>query len=308
MNLIFSWLIFPGFLFTFVLSLLVGWVDRKLTARIQYRVGPPWYQNFADFFKLLGKETIVPSAGNRIAFLMAPIIGFVGVLLVSVILWQINLNPSKAFIGDIIVVLYLLILPPISTIIGGSASGNPLAAIGTSREIKLLIAYELPLIFAVFTPIGKVEEINIGAILRYQSTHGMMFTNSLSSAIAFFVALICVIAKLGYVPFDLAEADTEIAEGAYIEYGGPPLAFIKLMKYTLLFVLPIFLITMFLGGINFKGLNILWTFIKYGLILFVIIVIKNVNPRVRIDQALKFFWGKVLVASIIGFILALFRI
>lgn len=305
MHPIFSWLIFPGFLFTFIVALLVGWIDRKVTARIQYRVGPPWYQNFADFFKLMSKETIVPSAGNRISFLLAPIIGFTGALLVSVILLQINLNPSTTFVGDIIVILYLLILPPIATIIGGSSAGNPLAAMGASREIKLVIAYELPFIFAVFTPIVSIQAIRVGAILEHQMIHGMIFTHSLSGVLAFMVALLCMQAKLGYVPYDLAEAETEIAGGAYIEYGGPPLALIQLMKNIMLFVTPIFLITMFWGGLNFNGLNILWTLLKYVLILVVIIVIKNTNPRVRIDQALRFFWGKLLAIAIIAFGLAL---
>jgi len=308
MNPIFSYLIFPGLVFTFIVALLVGWIDRKLTARIQYRVGPPWYQNFVDFFKLLGKETIVPKTSNRFAFLSAPLIGFVGALLVSTILWRINLSPTTTFVGDMIVIIYLLILPPIATIIGASSSGNPLAALGASREMKLILAYELPFIFAIFTPIVKIGGIRIGNILEYQSTYGMMFTHNLSSAIAFFVAFLCMQAKLTYTPFDIPEAETEIAGGVLIEYSGPPLAMMNLTKYIMLFVLPVFLITMFWGGLNFNGWNILWSLLKYFLILFVIIVIKNTNPRVRIDQALRFFWGKVFIAAIIGFILALIGI
>lgn len=304
MKLLFEWIIFPGFLFTFVAALIIGWIDRKVTARIQYRVGPPWNQNFIDFFKLLSKETIIPAEGNRWVFLIAPIIGVVGIMLVSTILLQTNLNPSQTFIGDLIVILYLLILPPLSIILGGSASANPLAAIGISREIKLLIAYELPFIVAVFTPVVKMNAIQLGSIIGYQSQHGMIFTHSVSGIIAFFVALMCMTAKLGIVPFDMAEAETELAGGAIIEYGGPPLAFFTLTKNVLLFTAPIFLVTMFWGGLQFNGLNILWSILKYVLILVAFVLIRNTNPRLRIDQAIRFFWGKMFVVALFAFLLA----
>ena len=180
-----SFLIFPGFLFTAVVGLLAGWVDRKLTARIQWRVGPPWYQNFIDFLKLMSKETILPTGAHRLTFIMAPIIGLVGITLVSLILWQMNLHPTRSFLGDLIVVLCLSILPSLAVIIGGSTSANPLASLGTSREMRLLLAYKLPLIIAIFTPVVVIKDIRIGSIITYQMENGMMFTHHLSSLIAF---------------------------------------------------------------------------------------------------------------------------
>jgi len=106
-----SFIVFPGFLFTAVVGLFAGWIDRKITARLQWRVGPPWYQNFIDFFKLMGKETIIPAGARKMTFLSAPLIGLIGVTLVSLILWEMNLYPASSFLGDIIVVLYLSILP-----------------------------------------------------------------------------------------------------------------------------------------------------------------------------------------------------
>ncbi|MDD2891178.1 MAG: NADH-quinone oxidoreductase subunit H, partial [bacterium] len=304
-RLLFEWLIFPGFAFIFILSLIVSWIDRKVTARIHYRVGPPWYQGFADFLKLLGKETLIPAEGNKMVFLAAPIIGVVGAALVSFILMETNFNPGVTFVGDLIVILYLLILPPLAIILGGSASANPLAAIGVSREIKLLIAYELPFIISALIPVVKVDSIQLGSIINYQVQHGTIFTHSISGFLAFFVALLCMTAKLGYAPFDVAEAETELAGGAVIEYGGPPLAFTILAKQVLLFTAPIFLSTLFLGGLHFKGLNILWAVLKYVLVLVAFILIKNTNPRLRIDQIIKFFWGKVFIISLIAFVLAI---
>lgn len=301
-------LIFPGFLFTAVIGLFAGWVDRKVTARLQWRVGPPWYQNYIDFFKLMGKETIIPSTARRMTFLSAPLIGLVGATLVSLILWQMNLYPATTFLGDIIVVLYLSILPSLAIIIGGAASGNPLASLGASREMKLILAYELPFIVAVFTPVVIIKDIRIGSIVAYQINNGMMFTHHLSSLIALIVALFCMQAKLAFVPFDIPEAEQEIMAGPLIEYSGPPLALFKLTRAMMLFALPVFLITLFAGGLRFEGIQAVYSVIKYVILLILVVLVKNTNTRLRIDQAVKFFWLRMFPLAIIGFILALFGI
>lgn len=298
-------LVFPGFLFTAVAGLLAGWIDRKITARLQWRVGPPWYQNFVDVIKLLGKETILPRDARRTGFLAAPLIGLVGVTLVSLILWQANFYPESSFLGDIIVIIYLAMLPSLAVILGGSASGNPLAALGASREMKLVLADELPFIIAIFTPLVRIGSIKIGSIVQYQWANGMMFTHHLSSFIALIVAFVCMQAKLTLAPFDIPEAEQEIMAGPYIEYSGPPLAIFKLTRAMLLFTLPVLLIVVFAGGIRLQGLSALWFIIKYLVLLLLIIIVKNTNARLRIDQALRFFWGRMLPLSILGFVLAL---
>lgn len=302
---IFYFIVFPGFLFTAVVGLLAGWVDRKVTARIQWRVGPPWYQNFVDFFKLLGKETILPKAARRSGFLLAPLIGLIGVTLVSLILWRMNLEPTVSFVGDVIVLIYLSMLPSLAIIIGGFASGNPMGALGASREMKLILADELPFIVAIFTPLVKIGSIKIGSIILYQQAHGMMFTHHISSFIALIVAFFCIQAKMTLVPFDIPEAEQEIMAGPYIEYSGPPLAVFKLTRSMMLFAMPVFLITIFLGGMRFEGWSILWSIVKYLVILVLIILVRNTNPRLRIDQALRFFWLRLFPLSVIGFVLAL---
>jgi len=302
---IFYFIVFPGFLFTAVIGLLAGWVDRKVTARIQWRVGPPWYQNFVDFFKLLGKETILPEGARKTGFLLAPLIGLVGVTLVSLILWRMNLEPTISFMGDVIVLIYLSMLPSLAVIVGGSASGNPLAALGASREMKLILADELPFIIAIFTPLVKIASIKIGSIVLYQQAYGMMLTHNVSSFIAFIVAFLCMQAKLTLAPFDIPEAEQEIMAGPFIEYSGPPLAIFKLTRSMMLFTMPVFLITMFLGGLRFEGWSILWSIVKYLVILVLIILVKNTNSRLRIDQALRFFWLRLFPLAAIGFVLAL---
>jgi NADH-quinone oxidoreductase subunit H len=297
-RVLFAFIIFPGFIFTAVVGLLATWLDRKVTARLQWRVGPPPAQPFYDFFKLAGKETILPAGGSAGLFLAAPLVGVSAVTLVSTILWLANIA-GRSFVGDLIVVAYLLVLPSLALMLGGMASANPLASVGASREMKLMLAYELPFLVCLAVVIVKN-----GLSLRLAEIAAVPGTVSISGILAFVISLFCVQAKLGFIPFDIAEAETEIMGGPYIEYSGPPLAVYKLGQAMLLLTLPVFLATVYLGGLHFTGVRILWSCLKIVLILVLIIVIKNTNPRVRIDQALKFFWRGMFPLGALALVLA----
>lgn len=293
-----------GFVLTAILGLAFKWWDRKLTALIQWRVGPPWFQPLADICKLLGKETIVPERAQRTVFLLAPLVGLAGVTLAATILWVVNIQPEASFVGDIIVVIYLLTLPTLAIIIGGSASANPYGSVGASREMKLLLSYELPLLLALVTTIIKAgNTFSLGAIYQYQSTQGPLLY-SLSGVIAFVVAILCVQAKLGLVPFDIAEAETEIIAGPFTEYSGPPLAVIKLMQAMMLVTVPMLVILVFWGGFHLRGLGVLWSILKLVVLVVIATLIRNTNPRLRIDQAVKFFWFFATPLALIAVILA----
>ncbi|MBA3061652.1 MAG: NADH-quinone oxidoreductase subunit H [Atribacteria sp.] len=297
--------LFFGFLLTAIIGLLASWIDRKVTAKVQYRVGPPLLQPLIDIVKLLGKETLIPAGSSKITFLMAPVIGLASVILVSTLLWINNIYPAKSFLGDLIVVLYLLVIPSISIIMGGFASRNPLASLGASREMKLILSYELPFILAVLVTVIKSGfTFRLGEILTFQAQNGA-FVGSWSGTLALIVAIICMQAKLALVPFDIPEAETEIAGGPLIEYSGSGLAIYRLMKNMLMFTVPFFLIIVFIGGLRFEGIHLLYGVLKYIGLVALMTVIRNTNPRVRIDQAVKFFWGPVTIIAIIAVILAL---
>ena len=297
--------LFFGFLLTAIIGLLASWIDRKVTAKVQYRVGPPLLQPLIDIVKLLGKETLIPAGSSKITFLMAPVIGLASVILVSTLLWINNIYPAKSFLGDLIVVLYLLVIPSISIIMGGFASRNPLASLGASREMKLILSYELPFILAVLVTVIKSGfTFRLGEILTFQAQNGA-FVGSWSGTLALIVAIICMQAKLALVPFDIPEAETEISGGVLIEYSGSGLAIYRLMKNMLLFTVPFFLIIVFMGGLRFDGIYLLYGVLKYISLVALMTVIRNTNPRVRIDQAVKFFWGPVTIIAIIAIILAL---
>lgn len=295
---LFYFFIFPGFMFSLIMGLVASWVDRKVTARVQWRVGPPVLQPVYDLIKLLGKEVMVPTSAHPTVFIFAPLVGLGGAVLSTVLLGSANFL-GQAFIGDLIVLIYLLLLPSLAIVVGGSASGNPHSAIGSSREMKLILAYELPLALAVITVI-----VNSGFSLNLVEIATGWGLTSVSGFLAFLVTLVCIQAKLAEVPFDLPEAETELMEGPLIEYSGFPLALFKTTEAILLYLLPLYVITLFMGGIN-SGWGYLYGALKYVLILVLIILAKNTNPRVRIDQAVKFFWTRLTALAFLAVSLAI---
>ena len=300
-----SWLIyyiiFPGFVFASVIGLLTVWLDRKVSARIQWRQGPPWYQGFADIGKLLYKEVIIPEEAFGSGFMAAPLFGLASVTLAVTILCVSFFGMRDGFIGDIIVVWYLFAIPAIALIYTGSTSGNPLSSVGVSREIKLLLAYDLPMIIVIVMMASKAGSFSIRAIMDWQRINGSNISNWYG-IIAFTVAIFCIQAKLGRVPFDLPEAETELGSGILMELSGGVLAAYELSKAMMLFGLPMFLIILFWG----KG--IIGGILIYLLIIVLLILIKNTNPRVRIDHAMKYFWGWMSGAAILAGILAYFGV
>ncbi|MHC4519188.1 MAG: respiratory chain complex I subunit 1 family protein [Planctomycetota bacterium] len=294
-------LIFPGFVFTLAVGLFASWLVRKVSALVQWRVGPPVYQPVVDVMKLMGKEILIPESAHRAVFVTVPLMGLSGVLLLSTMLWL--AGAGRSFVGDIIVAIYLMVLPSLALILGSSASGSPHASIGAAREMKLVLGYELPLVLAFVVVIIKTAgQLEPAAQLSLVALSQHAPVMSISGLLAFIVALLCVQAKLGFVPFDIAESETEVASGIMIEYSGALLAVWKLMQAMMLVALPLFLVVVFLGGLGTSGLGVLGGIGKYVLVVVLVILIKNTNPRVRIDQAMRFFWvycGTALVAAVV---------
>jgi NADH-quinone oxidoreductase subunit H len=302
---LFLFLVFPGFLFSGAMGLLVCWVDRKVTARLQWRVGPPWYQNFADVLKLLlYKETLLPKGVSKAVFLGMPVIGLAAATLASTIILFTSGLPQSGFIGDVIVVVYLLLIPPIALMLGAFASRNSFASLGASREMKLMLSYELPFILTLAVPVMKSGyAIRLGEIVMYQQAHGATIASA-SGALSFIAMLLCIQAKLGFIPFDMPEAETELMSGPYIEYSGKALGIFKLTKAILGFAVPALVVALYFGGAARDTVGLIKTAGAYVAVLVLLIVIKNTNPRVRIDQAVAFFWGTVTVLAVVSVALA----
>lgn len=296
--LAFNMLVFPGGIFAILYSLLLMGVDRKIYARLQRRVGPPILQPFIDVVKLLQKEILVPRSANFMVFRLAPLIGFVG-MLVSIVLIPIpgvygGIHKS----ADLLVLLYLLSTPALAIMIGAAASGSPYSAIGLSREMMLTIAYEIPLLMVFLTVAMKVgmagggfADFSLKNIVSYQQQKGslMLDLTMLPAMLAF---LCCIPGTIGVVPFDIPEAETEIAEGTILEYSGSGLAMFKLTGGIKVSVITALGVALFfpatLGGSWI--LNLLLFVMKcIVLATLSITVVRATRARMRIDQAFKFY-------------------
>jgi len=311
-EIIFRLLVFPGLAFSSNMGLFFSWIDRKLAAKLQYRMGPPLYQPWADVIKLFAKEMIIPSQARKFWFILAPLISFSAMVIVPLMLPIIYTPAPLNFIGDVIVLVYVLTLPGLAAIIAGWSSANPYASIGAQREVVQLFSYELPLLLSVLTVVFSIQPFSLRTedIVIWQLSYGP-FCFKISGFLAFIVAFISTQAKLTLAPFDIPDARTEIVAGPYTEYSGVALMLFKLSQSMGMFILSWFLSTIFLGGLIIDFTNstaIVLTSIMATLKLLIVLVffsvIRLINPRVRIDQGLRFFWLPLTLTAFIGFLLA----
>jgi len=303
---LFYFFIFPGLIFVAVAGAFLSWFDRKISARVQFRKGPPLLQPLYDFFKLLlVKETILPRHGSPFIFVLAPLLAVFGATMAGVFILLPLFNISTGFRGDILVIFYLLTLPSFSYIIGSLASGNPLAAVGGSREMKLIISYELTFILFIAAVIMKSgQHFDLRTIIDTQQS-GTPFIGSISGVLLFVAGVFCIQAKLAMVPFDMPEAEAELSEGIFIEYSGPPYAMIKLAKFIMLFILPAFIVALLMNGMR-PGIGVLWLILKILGVVLLLVLIKNTNPRVKIKQASAFFFIWMNLIVVIAIVLIAF--
>lgn len=304
---IFAALVFPGGLFALALGLALKGLDRRLAARLQRRVGPPLMQPFYDLVKLGRKRTMVPDIACEPVFLGAPLIGTVSMALAAALVPIAGFyTPDPAF-GDLLVVLYLLTVPAVVLMIAGSASGSPFGAIGFSREMAMMLAYEAPLVLVVAavalrTGLGQGGWVSfsLAEIIAYQRTHGAFLLDpvmwpALLAFLAFYPA------NLGIIPFDIPEAETEVLEGPLLEYSGPALGLFKIMSALKAVVVLGLGIALFFplapGGV----LGLLAHVAKLVVLMLIGVSVVRVSlGRMRIDQAFRFFLKWPLALSVLS--------
>lgn len=297
LQLLLAALVFPGGLFVAVFALLLKGLDRKLVARMQARTGPPLLQPLYDTVKLLRKQTLVPREASAGIFLGVPLVGLAAMAFAPALIPVPGLFAPSALSGDVLVLLYLMTVPGIALMMAGSSSGSVYGAIGFSREMSLILAYEGPLMFALLAValyVGRAQGgticLSLAEIVQYQRLHGAnLLQPVLWPALLAFVA--CLPATLGVPPFDIAEAETEVLEGPLIEYSGPPLALMQLMQAMQRVVVIALGIVLFCpnGPDGLAGLGVFVLEIALVATLAITLLRASVG-RMRIDQALIFFF------------------
>lgn len=291
MSTVIALLFFPGGLFVMAAGLAYEWVDRKLLARMQNRVGPRWFQPLADMVKLLVKEEIIPDSVNAIIFTLLPIIALAGPLTAALYIPLAGLEPAFSFSGDLIVTVYLLSLLTLCTGLAGANTLDRFSLVGATRTLTQMFAYEAPFLLALLGPAVAAGSWQISEISAYANGRWLMF----AQPIGFLVALVGLIGKLEMPPFDAPEAETEIVAGALTEYSGRGLALFHLGKVVEL-VLGLSLVAAFyLGGVTTP----LAYFGKTLALLFTFVCLQALVTRLRIDQTVGLWWryGALLVLA-----------
>jgi NADH-quinone oxidoreductase subunit H len=311
--LVFRVLVFPGFTFILLLTLFCDWVERKIEARMQNRMGPKFtgpsgiLQPLADFIKLLTKEEITPSDSKKTIFRVTPILAF-SMLVFAICFMPIDgssIIPSVSFSGDLIFVMSLITVANFLLFLSGWASMNPYSAIGGARVLTQFLGYDIPLVMLALAPAFLAGSITISTIVSSQ-----ILPFAILTPWAFVLFVVVLQAELEKDPFDVPHAESEVVAGYETEFSGAKLAFLKLARDVQIVFGAALVTVLFLGGSSgpvFFGLPAFWGTLWFVVKVLAVIVVSEyltcLFARLRIDQVVRANWKFLLPLSVVSLIL-----
>lgn len=302
---LFNIVVFPGFLFLGAYGLLAEYVDRKLYARMQNRVGPPWYQPLADFLKLISKETIIPKDADKNMFRLLPVFALAAATTAVFYIPIWGTQSLFPFQGDIIVVLYLLTIPTLTFFLAGWNSTSLFSAIGSVRVLTQVFAYEVPLFMALLGPALLAGTWTVSEMAEFYRVHPWYVLVNLPGLA---VALVATQGKLERVPFDIPDAETEIVAGTFTEYSGKLLALFRMTMDVEMIVIAALLAAVFIPffAVESVFLGFLLFVVKTMFIIFLLSLFRAVMARIRIEQMVNFCWKYLAPAALLQIAIDLF--
>ncbi len=309
----FAALISPGFATVGILLLFFPWIERKLCGRIQWRVGPNeivWWlggiiQLLADSIRFMFQELIVHRDAHRPYYLQFPFLTFIPTLLPLLFI------PAGSIVAirtpyAIQIILALVCLFPLFILGLGWASNSRFAFIGTVREAFMYFAYEIAFIVAVLAMIilyGTSDLVEI----NNTSTWGILLNPV--AAIVFFIGAAMATSRL---PFEIAEADQELAAGPHVEYSGIGFGLIYVLCYEKAYVLAGLMTVLFLGGGSGPAIpgigelsGLIWFLVKTIIVMTTLFVLRVIYPRYRLDQGLSIGWSSLLSLALVAVVISL---
>ncbi|MGC9468104.1 MAG: complex I subunit 1/NuoH family protein [Anaerolineae bacterium] len=288
MTVLFRLLVFPGFLFLFACAMIFDWVDRRVIARFQERVGPPWYQPVADFIKLLAKEDILSGGTHELAAAALPVAALVAVLMAAVYV-PVGATAAISFEGDLILVLFLLSIPALAYFLAGWVSTGVYSLIGGNRSLLQYFSYEVPFLMALAGPAALSGTWSIARIVEYQAQTSW---GLLMQPLGFVLAIVGLIGKLKRDPLDIPKAKSEVVGGSLTEFSGRKLALWHLAMDMQTVVGIFLLVNLFVGESRFLGwLPALPVFALKSLVILITLSMASVlYARLRIDQLADLGW------------------
>ncbi len=297
----------------FTVGMLYAGLRRKITARVQNRVGPPIYQNFLDLLKLQSKRTNV---AHGFMGHMAPIWIIIAAMTVLMFipilqnnLWFSNLTLK----GDLIFLLYMMVFGSLGMALGAGQTGNPNSAIGVSRGLSQMVGFEIPFVMALVALMLQFKTTSIADLMHFQSASGHWII--LENPFAFLAALLSSLGMFRYSPFDIVGAPAELASGPMSEFGGKYLGTMMTGGAVFAFIKLVLFVDLFLGGagnntvagIGGTALGLLELLIKTFLFYMIPVFIGLVSPRFRTEQAIRFFWKWPSLFGLLAIFWALYK-
>jgi NADH-quinone oxidoreductase subunit H len=303
-------------IFFLTVPLLVGYMEHKVLAHMQARMGPMeagsfhgWAQLVADGVKFIQKEDVVPEAADRAVFSLAPAVALIPYLAILLVIpFGADLYPLNLDVG-IFFVLAMSSVSVIGILMAGWSSANKFSLIGALRAAAQLIAYELPLVLAAAGVVMLAGTLSLVGIVEAQQD----LWNVIPLFPLFVIFIVASLAELNRPPFDMPIADSEIIFGAFTEYTGLKFAFFLLSEYAGIVALAAIASVLFLGG--YLGLPFIplpgwmWMAGKIALASFFVVWLRATFPRLREDQLQRFAWLTLVPVSLVWILgVAFFRV
>jgi len=293
----------------FIVVAYYTYAERKVIGYMQIRRGPnrvgPWglFQPFADMFKLMFKEIIIPTNSNRYLFIIAPVITFAPAMAAWAV---IPFNDTLVFADINAGLLYILAMTSLGVygvIIAGWASNSKYALLGAMRSAAQIVAYEIAMGFALVGVLMVGGSLNLGDIVESQAG-GIWHWFFIPLLPLFFVYLISGVAETNRAPFDVAEGESEIVAGFHVEYSGMTFAVFFLAEYANMILISLLCALMFFGGWlspvpSLVGDSIGWLFGKTAVFMWLFLWFRATFPRYRYDQIMRLGWKVLLPVTIV---------
>ncbi len=299
-----------------IIGLLYSGIDRILTARMQDRVGPPLLQPFFDIRKLMIKENIIPENSVEWLFNLMPILALSSTIVALFYLPLGGIEPVLTGHGDLILILYLLIIPALALVMGGFSSGSPYAWVGAQREMVMMMSYEFPLAITaisiawLLTVSGISDPFSLEAISNNPGWDLVGPVGFIGLTLLFLILLFVMAGELGGIPFDLPEASQEIAGGILAEYSGRNFALFYLADAVKAVVFGSIIITLFFPyGLGLSGTagilaDVAFFFVKLFLLIFIgSTFVRVAASRFKISQVVYAYWVPAVLVSLSGLLL-----
>lgn len=288
-------------LFGFVLQTTIAGFNRQIVARLQKRIGPRWYQEFLDIFKLLSKRAI----SHGWIFDFGVIMALGGIIATAMFMpvptWGGTIFSAFGVYDNFFIFVYLLAVGMLGMAMSASGSGNPWASIGVMRALTTMLAYEVPFMVVVMTIIKLSGTSSVSGIAMFQQAAGNNWF-LIALPLGGIVGVLALMGMLGKKPFETYIAPAEIASGPMVEYGGKQLGMLFILHEISVFIEVSLFVHLFLGG----GTSIIDFIIKYFAVYTIVNLISNVNGRFKIDQVVTFFYKWPLLLASIQAVIAIY--